>query len=145
MNGKCPICNLDSAVEDKGLHADIYHADGAALGARIQVRVRCQDEDFQSRSRFSPAQGCGSRRHGIRGGILAPYLSIYVREITSTSTGRLALSSGTAKKLEEMAETYADTPISAKPHRLLRLLAPRTRHPGARANVKSELDYPQFT
>jgi len=76
------------------------------------------------------------------GQLLAPYLSIYVREQTDSGHGRVEIDLGTANKLEELAETYANTPATAKPDKLLRLLERRTSHPGAPATVNAELDYP---
>ena len=143
MNGKCPICNLDSVVDDKGSHADIYcrrcgrfWLQGYRSGSGVRTRT------FGSVPDFLVHKGVDPRDTVHVGELLAPYLSIYIREITDTGARPVEVDIGTAKKLEEMAETYADTPISAKPDKLLRLVARRTLHPGARATVNAELDYP---
>jgi hypothetical protein len=144
MKNKCPICQLDCEILSKG--ALFFDVNCRRCGSfrvtlppdkhNLETLSFAHVPDFLLRKGVSP--------HDVAnvGRLLAPYLSIYVREQTDSGHLRTEVDIGTATKLEELAATYADTPIALKPERLLRLLEKRSTYPGALATVDARLDYP---
>lgn len=74
--------------------------------------------------------------------LLKAYLSIYTRESSESGTPPTVLDLLNSSALENLAETYANTPVTAKPDKLLRLLERRTAYPGAPASFNPELGCP---
>jgi hypothetical protein len=139
MNGKCPICTLDCQLDIKGQDADVTcsRCGKFIAGAGLDLRTR----SFTSVPKFLVDKGADPRDTTKVGELLAPYLSIYIREQTATGFRPVEIDIGSARKLEEQAETYAYTPIGAKPGKLLRLLEKRSL-PGQQICLDLELDYP---
>lgn len=74
--------------------------------------------------------------------LMRAYLSIYTRESTERGTPAEPINLVDGASLERIAETYAETAISAKPEKVLRLLEQRTDYPGKPARFSAKLDYP---
>jgi nucleoside 2-deoxyribosyltransferase len=70
------------------------------------------------------------------------YLSIYTRERSEGGSPPAVLDLLNPSNLERLAETYANSPATAKPDKLLRLLERRTAFPGALASFNPQLDCP---
>ena len=72
--------------------------------------------------------------------LMKAYLSICTRECSESGSPPVVLDLLNPSALETLAETYANTPTTAKPHKLFRLLERRTAFPGALASFNPELD-----
>jgi nucleoside 2-deoxyribosyltransferase len=141
MIGKCPICKLDCELEPQGVDAEVKCrrcGKFVALSASTDLWTRT----FGRVPGFLAAKGADPRDTTKVGQLLAPYLSIYVRDHTERGGGPVGVDIGTASKLEELAETYANTPVSLKAEKLLRLLEKRTSFPGQPVEFSAPIDYP---
>jgi nucleoside 2-deoxyribosyltransferase len=143
MNSKCPICTLDCQLDEKGSFADItclrcgkFFVPGYRADYTVQTR------SYSSVPIFLVSKGAEPKDASKVGQLIAPYLSMYVREHTECDSRPIEVDIGTVAKLEAMAETYANTPISAKVDKLLKLLERRTAYPGALAMFNPQLDCP---
>lgn len=139
----CPICELICPVDAEGPNVDVscarcgrFRATGCPPNYDLRTRT------FPSVPNFLVRMGVNPNDTTAVGKLLAPYLSIYTREQTQTGRAPVEVDVGFATRLEELAETYANTPITLKPEKLLRLLERRTSYPGALATVNAQLDYP---
>ena len=141
MIGKCPICELECHLEIKGLDADVACRRCGQFVALTSERTDLRTRTFGSVPKFLVDKGADPNDTRKVGQLLAPYLSIYTREQTAAGL-RPEIDLGTSAKLEEVAETYANTPIEAKPGKLLLTLAKRTTFPGQQIDLDLELDYP---
>ncbi len=84
-----------------------------------------------------------SKRDGMQASrLLRRYLSIYTRECSESGLPVPLINPFKPDQLAQLAETYANTPISAKVDKLLKLLERRTAYPGALAMFNPQLDCP---
>lgn len=142
MNGKCPICTLDCQLDFEGLDADVTCGRCGKFMALTCARTDLRTRSFGSVPKFLVNKGADPRDTTKVGQLLAPYLSMYVREQIESGRRPPEIDIGTATRLEELAETYSNTPIALKPEKLLRFLERRTAYPGAPARFNAHLDYP---
>lgn len=143
MEKKCPICQLDCEILSRGgLFFDVTCGRCGSFRVTLPPDKCNLERSFPDVPDFLVRKGADPRDLASVGRLLAPYLSIYVREQTDSGHLRTEVDIGTATKLAELAATYADTPIALKPEKLLRLLEKRSAYPGALVTVDASLDYP---
>jgi len=144
-DSKCPICGLDAplAVISPRAQQDVDDVECKRCGMfAISPGHVSMTFNVGYVPEFLRVKGIGEYDVARASALLRSYLSIYTRECTERGTPPELLNLFDLSVLERLAATYSQTPISAKPDKVLRLLERRTDYPGKAAQFNAQLDYP---
>ena len=146
MPNTCPLCGLGEPqciISARSVQFDVADISCRMCGDFSATPGHFSPGTLLSRvPRFLVEKRVSEHQFDEANKLFKVYLSIYTRECYESSRQPDLLNFLAPSELERLAETYAFTPISQKPDKLLRLLEARTTFPGSAAKLIPAYDYP---